>query len=77
MIDCHTHTSISPDGYDSAEKTAQKAIELGMYAVAVTEHCESNRLYGPEKCDTKYNEEHFFYNYDIFLKSMNENTVLL
>lgn len=76
MIDCHTHTSISPDGYDFAEMSAQKATELNLTAIAVTEHCESNRLYGPEKCDIQYNEEHFFYNYDIFQRSMNENIMV-
>ena len=44
MIDCHTHTSISPDGYDDAENSYKRACELNLKAIAVTEHCESNRL---------------------------------
>jgi histidinol-phosphatase (PHP family) len=74
MIDCHTHTSISPDGTDDAADSYRKACELGLTAVAVTEHCEANRLYGTENYATVHkNEEHFFYNYDIFIKSMEKN----
>lgn len=75
MTDCHTHTSISPDGSDFPEATAIRAAELGLKAVAVTEHCESNRFYGKDKYDVHFMfpEEHFFNNYDIFQKSMNEN----
>jgi len=77
MIDCHTHTSISPDGYDDAADSYEKACRLNLAAIAVTEHCEANRLYGPEKYSTKHsNDEHFFYNYDIFQRSMEKNTLI-
>lgn len=77
MIDCHTHTSISPDGYDDAESSYKRACELNLKAIAVTEHCESNRLYGTDEYRyTHINEEHYFYNYDIFLKSMEVNSAV-
>lgn len=77
MIDCHTHTSISPDGYDDAENSYKRACELNLKAIAVTEHCESNRLYGTDKYKYSHaNEEHYFYNYDIFLKSMEVNSAI-
>ncbi|MDO5148721.1 MAG: histidinol-phosphatase HisJ family protein [Oscillospiraceae bacterium] len=78
MIDCHTHTAISPDGYDCAAASYQKACSLGLKAIAVTEHCEANRPDGPEKYKTVHkNEEHYFYNRDIFRKSMLENTEVM
>ncbi len=74
MTDCHTHTSISPDGKDTVLEGARKAVQLNLSAYAVTEHCEANRLYGPaEDCKVKYNDEHYYFNYDIFNKSMEEN----
>lgn len=76
MIDCHTHTSNSPDGQNTVTDSINRAIELGLKAFAVTEHCEANRLYGPDSCPVKYNEEHYFNNLEIFQHSMKENTAL-
>lgn len=74
MTDCHTHTSISPDGENTVSDGAQKAIQLNLDAYAVTEHCEANRLFGPsEDCKGKYNKEHYYFNFDIFQKSMSQN----
>lgn len=74
MIDCHTHTAVSPDGYDNADASYSQACRLGLKAIAVTEHVEANRPYGPEKYDTLHtSDEHYFYNEDIFRKSMETN----
>ena len=78
MIDCHTHTAVSPDGYDCVSASYQKACSLGLKAIAVTEHCEANRPEGPEQYTTVHtNEEHYFHNRDIFKKSMLENTEVM
>ncbi|MDO5560643.1 MAG: histidinol-phosphatase HisJ family protein [Oscillospiraceae bacterium] len=73
MIDCHTHTRNSPDGTDTPENGALRAIQLGLKAYAVTEHCEANRLYGPETAKISYNDEHYFNNLELFEHSMAEN----
>lgn len=73
MTDCHTHTSISPDGRDTVLAGAVKASDIGLKAYAVTEHCEANRLYGSENCPYTYNEEHYFNNLEIFERSMTAN----
>lgn len=78
MIDCHTHTAVSPDGYDNAVLSYRRAYELGLRAIAVTEHVEANRPYGPEDYETVHSsDEHYFYNHDIFIKSMETNHEVL
>lgn len=42
-IDCHTHTSISPDGTGTVGGLCRRAISLGLEALAITEHVELNR----------------------------------
>lgn len=48
LADCHTHTRFSVDS--SADECAmiERAIELGLRAYAVTDHCEANRWYSKE-----------------------------
>lgn len=78
MTDCHTHTAVSPDGYDNAEATYRQACRLGLKAVAVTEHVEANRPYGPENYTTVHtSDEHYFYNHDIFNRSMEVNSGII
>ncbi len=76
MIDCHTHTSNSPDGYDTPQEAAEQACRLALKAFAITEHCEANRLFGREEHHIDYNSEHVFHNYDIFQKSISENNII-
>lgn len=45
LIDCHTHTNFSPDGKSSAEEMCQRAVELGLKAYAITDHCDCNLWY--------------------------------
>lgn len=42
LVDLHTHTSFSPDAQSSPEKMIERAIELGLAAYAVTDHCDCN-----------------------------------
>lgn len=48
LIDCHTHCRFSPDGTDEPAELAEKAIELGLTAWALTDHCECNTWFEPE-----------------------------
>ncbi|MGN1132928.1 MAG: histidinol-phosphatase HisJ family protein [Oscillospiraceae bacterium] len=41
-IDCHTHTSFSPDAKSSPLEMCNRAKELGLAAYAVTDHCDVN-----------------------------------
>lgn len=64
LIDCHTHTHNSSDAEnDTVKERCEKAIELGLYAMAITDHCEANRFYSKEYyniTETSVNNE---YNY--------------
>lgn len=48
LIDCHTHTQFSVDSEADINLMIEKAISLGLYAYAVTDHCECNRWYSEE-----------------------------
>lgn len=45
LVDCHTHTENSPDAQDSIFALCDRAMELGLLALAVTEHCEADKYY--------------------------------
>lgn len=77
MLDCHTHTANSPDGFDSPEQLAKRAAELGFSVLSITEHCESNRLLGRENYSFQLDEEHFYNNLDLFNRSMEDNISLI
>lgn len=46
LIDCHTHSTNSPDGYDAPEAMILEAASKGLCAYALTDHCEVNRWFG-------------------------------
>lgn len=78
ITDCHTHTHNSPDADNkSVAELCERAIELQLDALAVTDHCEANRFYSIEhygktpQPDNPYDTYNFR---DYFLKSMEENT---
>ena len=48
LTDCHTHTQFSVDSEADIEKCIERAMELGLAAYAVTDHCECNRWYSQE-----------------------------
>lgn len=56
LIDCHTHTYYSPDSDADPEKMVEKAIDLGLEAYAITDHCECNRWYSIEHYNAEPNE---------------------
>jgi len=43
MIDCHLHTSFSPDSDTAPEALIERAIELGLKYIAVTDHTDINQ----------------------------------
>ncbi len=76
LIDCHTHSTNSPDGSSPAEEMLKKAMESGLAAYALTDHCEVNRWFSIEHYGVEPNE---YDTYDFgrdFEKSMSENTAL-
>ncbi len=50
-IDCHSHSHNSPDASSSVVAMCEKAMELGLAAYAVTDHCEAHRFFPKEKYD--------------------------
>lgn len=48
LIDCHTHTQFSVDSEADIRKMIERAIDLGLTAYAITDHCEANRWYSKE-----------------------------
>ena len=56
LIDCHTHTYFSPDSDADPERMIERAIELGLDAYAITDHCECNRWFGIDYYDAEPNE---------------------
>lgn len=47
-IDCHTHSSFSPDAENTISEMCEKAIGLGLTAFAITDHCDCNFWYPAE-----------------------------
>ena len=45
LIDCHTHTQFSVDSEADINCMIERAIELGLAAYAITDHCECNAWY--------------------------------
>ena len=56
LIDCHTHTYFSPDADAEPEQMVKRAVELGLEAYAVTDHCECNRWFGIDHYNAEPNE---------------------
>lgn len=76
LIDCHTHSTNSPDGSSPAEEMVKTACEKGLTAYALTDHCEINRWFSIEHYGAEPNE---YDTYDFgrdFERSMTENTML-
>lgn len=48
LIDCHTHSTNSPDGYGAPEAMVLEAVSKGICAYALTDHCEINRWFRRE-----------------------------
>ena len=49
ISDSHTHSENSFDGNDSVIMMCERAANLGLYSVTVTDHCECNEYYENEE----------------------------
>ena len=61
--DVHTHSDASPDGHDAPAALAAAAIDCGLNALCVTDHCECNGFFPGDHMpdyryynDTRYDE---------------------
>lgn len=43
-VDCHIHSTLSPDGNDAPETMAKRAFELGIKHFTLTDHIENEKL---------------------------------
>ncbi len=76
LIDCHTHSTNSPDADSPAEEMIKTAITKNFAAYALTDHCEVNRWFSIEHYGAAPNE---YDTYDFgrdFEKFMRENTAI-
>lgn len=52
LCDCHMHTSRSFDGSNTAQEMVDRAAELGIPVIALTDHCEINEFYSTGYCSS-------------------------
>lgn len=64
LLDCHTHTCLSPDGVGTLQEMHRRAKELDLQVWAVTEHVEMNRFFGREHYSAKPRNAEEAYHYD-------------
>lgn len=77
LLDCHTHTDLSPDSDADPFGMYSKAKELGLKVWAITDHVELCRYYPQEFYQTEpRNEEDFFDYKSIFDDSVFRNHAL-
>ncbi len=75
-VDCHTHSTNSPDGYNAPEAMVKRACELGLTAYALTDHCEINRWFAYDHYPSHSNpEDTYDFGHD-FECSMRDNVRL-
>lgn len=58
ISDCHTHSDCSPDATDPTMMLCESACRLGLYALAITDHCECN-AYREEGYDRSVRQSYF------------------
>ena len=75
LTDCHTHTQFSVDSEADIEKCIGRAIELGLAAYAITDHCECNRWYSKEHYPDETTYQYFDFGRD-FENSVSAVTAL-
>ena len=74
LIDCHTHTQFSMDSEADIDSCIRKAIDIGLTAYAITDHCECNAWYPEHHYSVTDNIDYFNYEQD-FNNSLNAITV--
>lgn len=75
LIDCHTHTQFSMDSEADINEMINRAIELGLKAYAITDHCECNCWFTEDHYENTENFDYFNYAQD-FENSLNAVTAL-
>jgi histidinol-phosphatase (PHP family) len=75
MIDCHTHTTNSPDAESSPSDMVQQAINLGLDVLAITDHCEVNMWYPKEHYPNPFDYDDYNYK-QCFENSLADSTSL-
>ncbi len=74
MLDCHTHTELSPDSKAKLPDMCRAAKEKGLHALAVTDHIELCRWYPQDYYKARPRNEEDFYHYAArFERSMEQN----
>lgn len=74
LLDCHTHTELSPDSFAKFTDMYQQAKNLNLHAWAVTNHIELCRYYSQEFYAAQpRNQEDFFDYASCWENSMQEN----
>ncbi|MDE6665420.1 MAG: histidinol-phosphatase HisJ family protein [Ruminococcus sp.] len=66
LIDCHTHTQFSMDSEADINECIRKAIDIGLSAYAVTDHCECSTWYTENHYSDKENFDYFNYAQDFY-----------
>ncbi len=76
ITDCHTHTHNSFDAdNDTVIERCERAIQLGLDAMAVTDHCEVNRFYEKDYYKIDFEQKYDDYGFKkAFEASMAETT---
>lgn len=74
LMDCHTHTEISPDSEASVTGMCERARALGLRAYAVTDHVELCRYFPQGYYGTQPRNEEDFFDYAArFERAMQQN----
>ena len=51
LCDMHTHSDNSFDAKSTVDELCQAALDKGLYAIAVTDHCEAEYICLGENCE--------------------------
>lgn len=51
ICDCHCHSKWSFDGCEETDDICERAIELGVDVVTITDHCEVNGWDNPQESE--------------------------
>lgn len=66
LIDCHTHTQFSMDSEADINACIGKAIDMGLSAYAITDHCECSTWYKKDHYSDTDNFDYFNYKQDFY-----------
>ena len=73
-MDCHTHTSCSPDSTADWQAMCKKAESLGLQAFAITDHIELCRFWSQGFYDVPARNDEDFFDYSLrYERAMQQN----